>query len=70
MSDAAKEAAPCQTSTLSSSVDADAAASARKPGDLYPPIEPYNTGWLSVSEIHEIYYEECGNKDGNPVIYL
>ena len=39
-------------------------------GELYPPIEPYNSGYLTVSDIHEIYYEECGNKDGNPVVYL
>ena len=42
----------------------------RKPGELYPPIEPYNHGWLQVSDIHEIYYEESGNKDGNPVVFL
>src|ERR1017187_6294760 len=24
---------------------------------LYPPIEPYNTGRLQVSPIHEIYFE-------------
>ena len=37
---------------------------------LYPPLEPYRHGWLSVSELHEIYYEESGNEDGNPVIFL
>ena len=42
----------------------------RKHGDLYPPTEPYNNGWLSVSDVHEIYYEESGNKDGSPVVYL
>lgn len=42
----------------------------RKAGELYPPIEPYNCGWLKVSDIHEIYYEESGNKDGKPVIFL
>ena len=45
-------------------------ASARNPGDLYPAIEPYKTGYLTVSDTHEIYYEECGNKDGNPIISL
>ena len=42
----------------------------RKPGELYPPIEPYNTGWLTVSDLHEIFYEECGSMDGNPVVYM
>src|SRR5688572_33014293 len=31
---------------------------------LYPEIEPYNTGRLRVSEIHELYFEEAGNPNG------
>ena len=46
------------------------ASTIRSPGDLYPPIEPYNSGWLTVSDTHELYYEECGNKDGNPIVIL
>ncbi len=38
--------------------------------DLYPPIEPYKHGFLRVSEIHEIYYEECGNPAGKPAVFL
>jgi proline iminopeptidase len=38
--------------------------------ELYPPIEPYNTGFLEVSSVHSLYYEECGNKDGLPVVFL
>ncbi len=37
---------------------------------LYPEIEPYNTGMLRVSDIHELYFEECGNPNGKPVVYL
>ncbi len=37
---------------------------------LYPPIEPYATGRLKVSDLHEIYFEESGNPDGKPVIFL
>lgn len=37
---------------------------------LYPPIEPYNTGFLEVSSTHTIYYEESGKKDGNPVVHV
>lgn len=37
---------------------------------LWPEIEPYETGFLKVSEIHEIYYELCGNPDGKPVFVL
>jgi len=28
---------------------------------LYPPIQPYDTGRLKVSDIHELYYEQVGN---------
>ena len=37
---------------------------------LYPPIEPYNTGRLKVSSLHEIYFEESGNPAGKPVVFL
>ncbi|MCB0369104.1 MAG: prolyl aminopeptidase [Bdellovibrionales bacterium] len=38
--------------------------------DLFPEIEPYNHGYLKVSELHNIYYEECGNPKGQPIIFL
>ena len=37
---------------------------------LYPEIEPYDSGKLRVSELHEIYYEQCGNPRGKPVVFL
>jgi proline iminopeptidase len=37
---------------------------------LYPPITPYNSGYLRVSALHELYYEECGNPQGKPVVFL
>ena len=37
---------------------------------LWPEIEPYETGYLKVSETHEIYYEFCGNPEGTPVFVL
>lgn len=37
---------------------------------LYPPIEPYTTGTLAVSPLHTLYYEEVGNPDGQPVVFL
>ncbi len=36
----------------------------------YPPIEPYRTGFLPVSSEHTLYWEESGNPNGLPVIYL
>jgi proline iminopeptidase len=37
---------------------------------LFPELEPYHTGFLAVSATHSIYYEECGNPDGMPVVVL
>lgn len=38
--------------------------------ELYPEIKPYNHGFLKVSDIHTIYYEEVGNPNGKPVVFL
>jgi proline iminopeptidase len=38
--------------------------------ELYPPVEPYRQGYLRVSELHEIYYEESGNPAGKPALFL
>lgn len=38
--------------------------------NLYDPIEPYNSAHLKVSDIHDIYYEQCGNPNGKPVVFL
>ncbi len=37
---------------------------------LYPPIEPHASGYLRVSDEHEIYYEECGNPQGKPAVFV
>jgi proline iminopeptidase len=37
---------------------------------LFPEIEPYQRGRLQVSDVHEIYFECCGNPKGKPVIVL
>jgi proline iminopeptidase len=37
---------------------------------LYDPIEPFDTGRLKVSPVHELYYEQCGNPKGKPVVFL
>jgi len=38
--------------------------------ELYPAIEPYHQGFLKVSDLHTIYFEESGNPDGKAVIIL
>ncbi|MBS61648.1 prolyl aminopeptidase [Salinisphaera sp.] len=37
---------------------------------LYPEIEPYDSGQLAVDSRHTLYYEQCGNPDGKPVVFL
>jgi len=37
---------------------------------LYPDVEPYDSGFLQVSPLHRIYYEQCGNPAGKPVVFL
>ncbi len=37
---------------------------------LYPPIEPYRSGWLSVGGGHSLYWEEAGNPDGAAALFL
>jgi proline iminopeptidase len=37
---------------------------------LYSPIEPFRTGFLRVSDVHQIYYEESGNPKGKPAVFL
>ena len=38
--------------------------------ELYPATEPRTSGFLSVSRLHEIYWEEIGDPCGVPVIFL
>src|SRR5688500_10820849 len=37
---------------------------------LYDPIEPYDSGHIRVSDVHQLYYEQCGNPNGKPVVFL
>ena len=37
--------------------------------DLFNPLMPFQTGWLEKGS-HKIYYEQCGNPDGIPVLFL
>jgi proline iminopeptidase len=35
---------------------------------FYPECQPYRRGRLAVSDRHEMYFEECGNPNGKPVV--
>ena len=36
----------------------------------YPEIEPYRSGRLQVSPLHELHYEECGNPEGAAALFV
>lgn len=38
--------------------------------DLYPEIEPLETGMLDVGDGQHIYWEVSGNREGKPVVFL
>ena len=38
--------------------------------DLFPEIEPFNKNHLKVDAKHTIYYEQCGNANGMPIVFL
>lgn len=37
---------------------------------LYPPIEPYISSMLQLDKTHSMYWEQSGNPDGIPVLFL
>lgn len=37
---------------------------------LYPPIEPYETGMLLVGDGNRVFWEQSGNPEGKPVVFL
>ena len=38
--------------------------------ELYPDIEPFGTGMLELDARHQMYWEQCGNPRGQPVVFL
>ena len=43
---------------------------ARTESILYPPTEPFDSGYIDVGSGHEIYYEQVGSPDGAPIVFL
>ena len=39
-------------------------------GDLFPPVEPIAGGLMPLDVVHSMYWEECGNPRGIPVVFL
>lgn len=38
--------------------------------DLYPPLDAWQHDFLAVDDLHRVYYEQCGNPHGVPVLFL
>jgi proline iminopeptidase len=45
-------------------------ATNRELRELYPEIAPYDAGSIKVDEVHQLHYEQSGNPDGKPVVFL
>ena len=37
---------------------------------LFPDIEPYERGRLAVDPPHDLYWEQSGNPDGAPILFI
>lgn len=37
---------------------------------FFPAIEPFETGTLKVDDVHDLYWEQCGNPGGDPILFL
>jgi proline iminopeptidase len=37
---------------------------------LFPPSRPYHSGYIQVSKLHKIHFEEHGNPRGKPLVFL
>lgn len=46
------------------------AGHAPPPLDLFPPLSPYSSGFLDTGDGHQIYWEQSGNENGIPVLFL
>lgn len=38
--------------------------------ELYPPLEPFQSGMLDTGDGHQVYWELCGNPHGKPAVFL
>lgn len=45
-------------------------AAAHLDGILYPPLEPFETGYLLAGDGQRVYWEQSGNPEGKPVVFL
>ena len=40
------------------------------PAEMYPPVDPYDSGFIEVDGGHRIHWEACGNPSGRPALFL
>jgi proline iminopeptidase len=67
-----RNAAPARATRQPAATRAKRKSAARSPAlrTLYPSVKANRTGFLRVSEVHEIYYEESGNPRGKPAVFV
>lgn len=44
--------------------------SSRNRHTLYPPLDPFNEGFLETGDGHKIYFAQCGNPEGAPALVV
>ena len=65
------QAIPAQTSVpVIGNFGQQCALSSQPAAALYPPIEPFETGFLDTGDGHKVYWERCGNPQGIPAVFL
>jgi proline iminopeptidase len=37
---------------------------------FYPPIEPFESGWIDVGDGHQVYWERVGTRGAKPAVFL
>ncbi len=37
---------------------------------LYPACEPFHHEYIQVSDLHTVYFEQCGNPNGQPILLI
>ena len=42
----------------------------RHPPAIFPPIQPFASGYLDVGDQHRVWWETAGNPNGKPVLFL
>ncbi|MGB7300822.1 MAG: alpha/beta fold hydrolase [Burkholderiaceae bacterium] len=65
--------APTASTKLPSEPDSASGTASHDDSDspgLFPEIQPFDVGYLDVGHGHRVHYEQCGNPNGLPVLFV